>query len=152
LTPRALLNRLERGVVYAPEKAQTALQNFFRESNLVALREMALRQAAHEVDMRDVDPQSLRADGSSKSAADHTERILVHVTADPASAMVIRRAWRVAEFIQAECFAVHVGKRDSAATPQEKKNVDKHLRFARDLHIETRLLDGEDEAKTLVEF
>src|SRR6185436_8517097 len=52
LTPRALLNRLERGVVYPPERARAALENFFKESTLVALRELALRQAAHEVEHR----------------------------------------------------------------------------------------------------
>src|SRR5882672_4450889 len=52
LTPRALLNRLERGVVYGREKAERAMQNFFRESTLVALRELALREAAHEVEHR----------------------------------------------------------------------------------------------------
>src|SRR5438067_2028089 len=52
LTPRALLHRLERGVVYSREKAERAMQNFFRESTLVALRELALRQAAHEVEHR----------------------------------------------------------------------------------------------------
>ena len=40
LTPRALRNRLERGVVYAPDKAQKAMENFFTESNLSALREV----------------------------------------------------------------------------------------------------------------
>src|SRR4030081_3582795 len=52
LTPRALLNRLQRGVVYERAKAESALRNFFRESTLVALRELALRQAAHEVEQR----------------------------------------------------------------------------------------------------
>ncbi|MGH9594752.1 MAG: histidine kinase, partial [Bryobacteraceae bacterium] len=52
LTPRALLHRLQRGVVYSREKAEQALQNFFRESTLGALRELALRQAAHEVEQR----------------------------------------------------------------------------------------------------
>src|SRR5882672_7668777 len=52
LTPRALLNRLQRGVVYERQKAERALQNFFREQTLVALRELALRQAAHEVEHR----------------------------------------------------------------------------------------------------
>ena len=52
LTPRALLHRLQRGVVYEREKAEQALQNFFRESTLVALRELALRQTAHEVEHR----------------------------------------------------------------------------------------------------
>jgi two-component system sensor histidine kinase KdpD len=55
LTPRALLNRLARGVVYSQEKAQKALENFFRESTLVVLRELALRQTAHEVEIRQVD-------------------------------------------------------------------------------------------------
>src|SRR5499433_1606297 len=52
LTPRALLHRLERGVVYKGEEAQRALQDFFREPTLVALRELALREAAHEVEHR----------------------------------------------------------------------------------------------------
>ena len=47
LTPRALLNRLERGVVYPPDRARPALQNFFREPTLVALRELAMRQTAY---------------------------------------------------------------------------------------------------------
>src|SRR5579862_4677148 len=50
--PRALLNRLQRGVIYGTDKAQRALQNFFKEPTLAALREMALRQTAHEVDIR----------------------------------------------------------------------------------------------------
>src|SRR6478672_800630 len=52
LTPRALLNRLARGVVYPPERAQAALENFFKESTLVALRELAMRQAAYAVESR----------------------------------------------------------------------------------------------------
>ena len=48
----ALLNRLKRGVIYAPEKAQRAMENFFKESTLVSLRELALRQTAHELDIR----------------------------------------------------------------------------------------------------
>src|SRR5882724_7757432 len=58
LTPRALLHRLERGVVYSRDKAERAMQNFFRESTLVALRELALRQAAHEVEHRMVNDEA----------------------------------------------------------------------------------------------
>src|SRR5579884_1922839 len=81
VTPRALLNRLERGVVYGREKAELAMQNFFRESTLVALRELALRQTAHEVEHRDV-----------HEPARHGLKIGIFVTADPRSAMLIRRA------------------------------------------------------------
>ena len=52
LTPQALLNRLARGVVYPPERARLALENFFKESTLVALREFAMRQAAYAIESR----------------------------------------------------------------------------------------------------
>jgi two-component system sensor histidine kinase KdpD len=52
VTPDALINRLKRGAVYEPGKAEQALANFFKEQTLVALRELALRQAAHEVEAR----------------------------------------------------------------------------------------------------
>src|SRR5580704_817821 len=52
VTPDALLNRLKRGAIYKPEVIEKALSGFFKTSNLGALREMTLRQAAHEVDLR----------------------------------------------------------------------------------------------------
>lgn len=153
LTPRALLNRLERGVVYAPDKATRALLNFFRESNLVALRELALRQTAHEVDIREVDPdQFWRSAHSGAAEGEPAERILVHITAHQATAHLIRRAWRVAEFLQAGCLAVHVRSTSSRVSPEESEAIEKHLRFARDLHIETRVIEGDREAESLVDF
>jgi two-component system sensor histidine kinase KdpD len=143
LTPRALLHRLERGVVYGREKAERAMQNFFRESTLVALRELALREAAHEVEHRIV----------SEPASQH-QKILMLVTADPKTAMLIRRAKRVSDFLSAECFAVAVQPSgDLSGLPEpEREAVEQHLNFARNLHIETRILDGEDVARTLVDF
>src|ERR1700684_1838075 len=70
LTPRALLNRLARGVVYSPEKAQKAIENFFQESTLVALRELALRQTAHEVEIRQVDYESPGFDATLSNGDD----------------------------------------------------------------------------------
>ena len=153
LTPRALLNRLERGVVYAPDKASRAVENFFRESNLVALREMALRQTAHEVEIREVDPdQFRRSAGGGASEGEPAERILIHITSHPETANLIRRAWRIAEFLQAGCLAVQVRAPSSRKGPEEREAIEKHLRFARDLHIETRVIEGDREADSLVEF
>lgn len=153
LTPRALLNRLERGVVYAPDKATQALENFFRESNLVALRELALRQTAHEVDIREVDPdQFWQSVHSGAAEGQPAERILVHISSHPATANLIRRAWRVAEFLQTGCVAVHVRSTSSRMSPEESEAIEKHLRFARDLHIETRVIEGDREAEALVDF
>ena len=155
LTPRALLHRLERGVVYGREKAERAMQNFFRESTLVALRELALRQAAHEVEHRmDSGEAEDRAEERALSAAGKQHKILVHVTADPQTAMLIRRAKRVSDFLGAECFAVAVhASGDLSTLPMaEREAIQKHLNFARNLRAETRVLEGEDTAATLVEF
>jgi two-component system sensor histidine kinase KdpD len=134
LPPRALLNRLQRGVVYSAEKAQRAMENFFKEPTLAALREMALRQTAHELDSRQT-PIS-------------AERLLIHITEAPATAALIRRGRRVADYLKAECFAVYIAP--AGQVPQA--TAEQHLDFARKLHIETRVLEGIDVAETLVDF
>lgn len=160
LTPRALLNRLIRGVVYAPDKAQRALDHFFKESTLVALRELALRQTAHEVEIRQFDLEELPPpvnpdrDTLQTIVTGRNERILVYVTADPSSAMVIRRAKRMADYLQAACFAVAVQGRGDLAdlSTTDGEAIERHLNFARHLHVEARLLEGEDVATSLVDF
>ncbi len=160
LTPRALLNRLARGVVYPQEKAQQALENFFQESTLVALRELALRQTAHEVEIRQVDydspgfePLPTYADETDQSPRS-AERVLIFVTPEPSSAMLIRRGKRVADYLNADCFAVAVSAEVNGhrAGDPEHEALERNLNFARNLHIETRVLEGKDVAKTLVEF
>jgi two-component system sensor histidine kinase KdpD len=156
LTPRALLHRLARGVIYAREKADQAMQNFFRESTLVALRELALRETAHEVVRRS------GADGIAEPRRGPEielvppvpHKLLVLVTPDPKTAMVIRRAKRVGDFLDAECFAVAVQPSGDLAglPPAEREAVERHLNFARNLHLETRILEGSDVAAALVEF
>jgi two-component system sensor histidine kinase KdpD len=141
VTPEALLNRLKRGVVYTPDKAERALQNFFKEQTLTALRELALRQAAHEIDVRLQDHRP-------------AERILIQITGAPATAMLLRRGRRVADYLRADCFAVYVSPRGdlSELSARDRESVEKHLNFARNLHIETRILHGQDPATTLVDF
>jgi two-component system, OmpR family, sensor histidine kinase KdpD len=141
VTPEALINRLRRGVVYEPDKASRALENFFKEQTLVALRELALRQAAHEVETRQEDQRP-------------TDRVLIHVTGEPTAAMLIRRGKRVADYLRAECFAIFVSPTgDLTNLPaSEREPVERHLNFARNLHIETRILHGQNTAMTLVDF
>jgi len=155
-TTGALLNRLKRGEVYDPEKAQRAVENFFKESTLAALRELALRQTARELELRE--EEISQASESSRAeqpiGAQTQDRILIHLTADPSTAMLIRRGRRVADFMGAECFAVFVSPHpDLASLPKEEREaVEKHLNLARNLHIETRVLEGGDAAETLVDF
>jgi two-component system, OmpR family, sensor histidine kinase KdpD len=163
VTPDALLNRLKRGAIYKPEMVEKALSGFFKGSNLGALRELALRQAAHEVDLRQSAydetrgfqvPRISETRSGAASNEQSSERILIHITADPSTAMLIRRGRRVADYLRADCTAlfVHQTPELSQLPAEERQAIEKHLRFARSLQIETRILSGSDIAKSVVEF
>jgi two-component system sensor histidine kinase KdpD len=154
LTPRALLNRLQRGVVYPPDRAHAALQNFFREPTLVALRELAMRQTAYTVKSRHQFEELPASAPISGTRAAPRERLLLLIEPDPASATLIRRGRRVAYYLQADCLAVYVSKTADLRhlTDEERDNLQRHLSFARALQIETRVLDGDNLAETLVTF
>src|SRR5215467_4079905 len=140
LTPRALLHRLERGVVYRPEQAQRALQNFFREPALVALRELALREAAHGVGQRLTQEEIERESAAEQHPAPPCPKILIYLSSDPKTAMVTRRAKRVADFLGAECLAVALPQPGNpGAATAASEALAKHINFARNLHIETRI-------------
>jgi two-component system sensor histidine kinase KdpD len=100
LTPEALLERLRAGKVYAPERVDAALNNFFRIENLSALREIALRQVAEEVGAKRLTTelvgsreQSLAADAPQAVG----ERLLALVEPYPGAQRLVRRAWRSAQ-------------------------------------------------------
>ena len=97
LTPRALLNRLARGVIYSPERAEAALQNFFKESTLVALRELAMRQAAYAIDSRLPGEEPSTAAGTAAESQARANGSAAHRT-DPSSAALIRRGRLVADY------------------------------------------------------
>ncbi|HEV2447849.1 MAG TPA: histidine kinase [Candidatus Sulfopaludibacter sp.] len=160
LTPRALRNRLERGVVYEQEKARRAMENFFTEANLTALREMAIRHTAHEVEERlATAPESAPAGTATPQVTAgaqavavpprpaRRERVLVCLTGSPSSAMLIRRGKRVADYLQADCLAIHVA-RDS----ESREAAERHLSFARNLRIETHVVEAANVPATLVSF
>ena len=156
-TTGALLNRLKRGDIYAPEKAQRAMENFFKESTLAALRELTLRQTAHELEFREIAEMPDFAEGAS-TARPHPQkvihdRILIYVTPDPSTAMLVRRGRRMADYLGAECFAICVlSSREGRRFAGNIEAVEKHLNFARNLHIETRTLEGDDPAAAIVDF
>ncbi len=154
LTPRALLHRLERGVIYRQDQAQRALQNFFREPTLVALRELALREAAHEVEQRIATIENTSPEQPDVHLRHRQDqKILVYLTADPKTAMVTRRAKRVSDFLGVECYAVAVQPTGLGHwTESDRESMERHLNFARNLHIDTRKLEGKDPASVLLDF
>jgi len=162
-TPEALLNRLRRGAVYTGDLAQTAVERFFREASLRALREMAMREAAHEVQTQQAEQRIEHAAPVIEAAAGAStgdlpvavrERILLLVTADATTAMLIRRARRVADYLNGDCLAVYVDRdgRLNDLPAAEHDQIERHLNFARNLRIETRILPGQNVARTLVDF
>ena len=146
VTPRALLHRLERGAIYSPDKAKGDAARLFQEPVLFALRELAIRQTAQALEARQT--------GKTKPTESQTAKILVNVTADPSTAMLLRRARRVADHLQAICIAVYVhSKEESAAVhAEDRPTVDRHLRFAENLHISTEVIHGDNRAQTLVDY
>lgn len=149
LTPRALRNRLERGVVYGQDKARRAMDNFFTEANLTALREMAMRHTAHEVEERLSAAPSPAVDSVSAAGTPTQKRecLLICLTGRPTSANLIRRGKRVADYLQAECLAVHV-----ATDPAGREAAERHLSFAKNLRIETHVLEGRDVPLVISDF
>lgn len=153
LTPRALMHRLQRGAVYRPDQAERALQNFFREPTLVALRELALREAAHEVGQRIASQAELALQEATATGPNRQHKVLIHLTADPKTAMVTRRAKRVSDFLGVECLAVLVAPAGdlTGLTGSERRAVEKHMAFAGNLQINTHILKG-NSASVLVDF
>jgi two-component system sensor histidine kinase KdpD len=101
LSPEALQERLRAGKVYPRERAGVALQNFFRADKLSALRELALREVAEDVESR---RHAAVLDPLSQQAV--AERVLALVTPEPRSQRVLRRAFRSAERLSAELDAM----------------------------------------------
>jgi two-component system sensor histidine kinase KdpD len=154
LTPRALLNRLARGVVYPPERARAALENFFKESTLVALRELAMRQAAYAVESRLPDEELGSPTEVASDPQQTRDRLLLVISPDPSSAALIRRGRRVADYLRSDCLAVYVSKQADLRDlrSEEREALERHLNFARGLRIEARVLEGAGMAEAIVDF
>ena len=117
ITPRSLIHRLERGDIYAPDKVQQSLQNWFREGNLNALREIALREVAHEVDE---DVAAYRKERNVKETWATHDSVMVCISPDQSSLRLLRRGWRIAGRLHAELVAVYV---ENKPTNEEQKQI-----------------------------
>jgi magnesium transporter len=146
VTPRALQHRLERGVIYPPEKAKAESARLFQEPTLVALRELAIRQTAQALEARAI--------AKKQPSQSHLEKILVDVTADASTAMLLRRARRVADYLHAACVAIFVCPEREFANlaAAERQAVERHLHFAENLRIETAIVYSKARADAVVDY
>jgi len=146
LTPEQLLSRLAEGKVYLGERADWAAKNFFRESNLTALREMALRVVAEHVDrdLREIMAEQ-KIPGPWKSA----DRLLVAVSASPYSERLIRYTRRLASSMEASWIVANIeGPR--SLSQEEQARLTRYLGLARQLGAEVITTPGRDIAETLL--
>ncbi len=150
ITPDDLMARLAAGKVYIPAQAEQALKNFFQKSNLVALRELSLRQAANRV-QRDV--ELARQEREAAAPWLTSERLLVCVGPSPTSARIVRATKRLASSMNAQWLAVAVDTgTDGLHSKTDKERTALNLRLAEQLGAETKTLVGNNVADTLLEF
>ena len=148
ITPEALRRRLSHGNVYAPERIDAALSNYFRQGNLTALRELALLWLADQVDAA---LAKYRQDHSISDTWEARERVVVAVTGGPESETLVRRAFRIASKSSAELMVVHVVRGDGlsgVAAPQMGKVRELTASLGATLHT----VVGDDVSTALLEF
>jgi len=147
VTPRALINRLERGDVYPRENIDAKLNDFYTEGNLSALREIALREAAGKVDE---DVFEYRKEKRIEKPWATQDRVMICVGPTRSSLRLIRRGWRMGQRMHGEVIAVHV-EDNSTNSDQGRKILADDFALAKRLGIETFSLKG-DLAETLIAF
>jgi two-component system sensor histidine kinase KdpD len=149
MAPHALRQRMKHGNIYPPERAERALTEFFREGNLIALREMALRKVAQ---LAEHDLEHYMHQEGIDAAWSACERVMVCVDDQPQAQNLMRRGWRMANRYKTELLAVFVETpRWASASPETKRAVEENLRFAEDLGAEPVRVRGTDIASALMQ-
>ena len=138
LTPEALLNRMRRGDIYPLGTIERALGNFFRPGNLIALRELALRQVAEAVD-RDLGSYLVTKQISRNWGV--RERIAVCISSHPSSQYLVARGARLARAVGGELYVVYV---ETAAdgNAEKQRSLATNIRFAEELEAKIERLEG----------
>jgi two-component system sensor histidine kinase KdpD len=148
LTPEALHARMKRGDVYSSDKVERSLTNFFRRGNLIALRELALRQVAEQVDRS---LETYMEDKDIRKTWAVRERLAVCISANPSGQYLVARAARMARRMDAELYVVHV-ERELGAKELNQNALMANFRFADSLGAQVVRLKGRSVADAISEF
>jgi two-component system sensor histidine kinase KdpD len=167
ISPHALRQRMRHGNIYPPERIEAALHHFFREGNLIALRELALKRTAEKTEAQL--EQYMTGHGITERWS-ASERVLVGFDHRSHTRYVIRDAWRLAHGLHADLLAVSVeaegyrvfmgkflgllwyGREARLQREAAQRRLEEHARFAEDLGAEVIRARGRDIARTLVEI
>lgn len=144
VTPETLQERLEEGKIYAPDKIDQALQNFFQRRNLIALRELALREVADSVEEngRDTNPQSY---------CTVQERILVCVSTYPNSIQLLRRGARIASQMNGRLFVLFVSSPQQFLSRPEALHVETCRRLTQEFEGEFIRIESDDVVQAIAQ-
>ncbi len=146
LPPAELIQRLHEGKVYVPDRAAAAVQNYFREANLTALRELALRLVADHVG---VDTREFRQTQINAGAWKTGHCLLVAVGPGPFSEPLIRWTRRMADGLRCRWLAVHV-ENPRPLTEAAQAQLEKNLAAARELGAEVVATTDDDLVRGLL--
>jgi two-component system sensor histidine kinase KdpD len=148
LTPEALQTRMRRGDIYPLDRAEKALKNFFRAGNLLALRELALRQVTESVD------KSLEAYLKRKHIEQNwgvRERVAVCISSNPASQQLIARGARMSEGLGADFYVLHI--ENEKGRPEERdRSLNANIKFAENLGATIVHRKGKNIAQAVAEL
>jgi two-component system sensor histidine kinase KdpD len=166
ISPYALRQRMRHGNIYPPDRIEAALGNFFREGNLTALRELALRRVAEKTDAQ---LQRYMAEHNITQIWPANERVLVGFDHRPHTRQVLRDAWRLAHGLRAELIAICIepegyqaftskligllryGRDAQRQREKAQRRLQDHIVLAEDLGAEVIQMKSRDIARTLVE-
>jgi two-component system, OmpR family, sensor histidine kinase KdpD len=145
LTPEALQNRMKRGDIYPLERVGRALDNFFRPGNLIALRELALRQVAQAVDRS---LESYREREEPKAAVPIRERIGVAVSSNPTAKYLIARGARMAQAMDGELHVIYVDMGQDISE-QNQRTLAANFQFAENVGAQISKIKGKSVAEAV---
>ncbi len=128
VTPETLQGRLRDGKIYAPEKIDQSLNNFFQRRNLIALRELALREIADNIE----DDLEFQEKSTVNTICNIHERVLVCVSTYPNSLQLLRRGARIAGYMHAQLYVLFVDNPDRFLTKSESLHVETCERLCKD--------------------
>jgi two-component system sensor histidine kinase KdpD len=148
VTPQALQTRMQRGDVYPVDRAERALSNFFRPENLIALRELALRQVTQVVD-RSLDAYLVKQGIEQAPAV--RERIAVCISSNPAAQYLIARGSRMAQAIGGDLYVVYVDI-GVDTSPEYVRTLNANIRFAESLGARVSRVKGTHVAEEVAKY
>jgi two-component system sensor histidine kinase KdpD len=146
LPPQILIQRLEQGKVYDTEKVAIAKENFFKESTLTALRELALRLTAERVDH---ELNTYRREKGILKPHKTNERLLVAIGPNPSSESLVRRGRQLAYNLEATFIAVYVD-RGMILSPEDQAAVEKNIQLATALGAKVFKISDSDVARAIM--